>query len=944
MAELLERLTRALEGRYEIERELGRGGMATVYLAQDSRHERQVAVKVLKPELAAVIGPERFLREIKVTASFTHPHILPLHDSGEADSLLYYVMPYAEGESLRDRLNREKQLSLVDALRIAREIADALDYAHRHHVLHRDIKPENILLEEDHAVVADFGIARAVEGGEGLTATGVAIGTPAYMSPEQASGEGQLDARSDLYSLGCVLYEMLAGKPPFTGPTAESVLNQHRAAEVPAITAVRPGVPSEIEGNLSRLLAKTPADRYPTAGKLAEALQVPLDVPLPGDRAPLPRRWFLGAGLGTAIAALGIVAVITGVIPVPGCGQERTISTQADPLEWIWVADFDGPANDALLSDAARNLVAGGLDQSGVVAAVPRQQVKMALRLAQRPDTVRVDAELAKELAYRSAIRAVVTGQVDRIGSAYSTILRVEDVERDSVLFTVSEVADGEDKLISVLTELTEDLNRELRRRRGQVSPTRPGLVVDTPSLEAYRKLVEGERSVADGDWVGAIEFYRDATRLDPGCAVAYHKIGIQFRNLQMSDSARVAIGKAHEHRDRLSDERALLLEADREQDVDLKISTMKRILKTNPNNEEIWNDLGVHLGFVGQIDESVEALRRAIEIQPVGGEPSTWSNLILSLIGAGRFDEAREVIEEELPGAMGAVVASILAAAEGEWSTQDSLTSSVWKDATAPSLWRYIAATGLASARAARGEISAAAESFDQGRRLANEANISSHECSFGLAFLRLTSQLKLGSADAVHLPETMARNVVANGLNAAANGNLSVARESLGELKGRPRDLRSEGVESFLPVLEAWIATREDRWETVVELARPVATAHRNPAGSIIAKPAARWLVANAYESMGRADSAAYYYELALSPLRVRPRGIMLRGLSYSFIHQRLVLLYASMGRLEDARRHWEILSEIFTRPDPEVKYLVDEAREALTSAEAMAAAEKG
>jgi len=217
-----DRLASALSDRYRIERELGKGGMATVYLAHDLRHDRQVAIKVLRPELTAALGHERFLREITTTANLRHPHILPLHESGAAGEFLYYVMPFVEGESLRDRLIREKQLPVDDALQIAREVADALSYAHSRGLVHRDIKPENILLERGHAVVADFGIARAITAAETetLTQTGLAVGTPLYMSPEQAAGERSLDGRSDLYSLGCVLYEMLAGEPPYTGPTA----------------------------------------------------------------------------------------------------------------------------------------------------------------------------------------------------------------------------------------------------------------------------------------------------------------------------------------------------------------------------------------------------------------------------------------------------------------------------------------------------------------------------------------------------------------------------------------------------------------------------------------------------------------------------------------------------------------------------------------------------
>jgi serine/threonine-protein kinase len=229
---------------------------------------------VLNPELAAALGAERFQREIEIAAGLHQPHILPLHDSGEAGGFLYYVMPLSEGESLRDRLVREKQLPIEDALRIAREVADALSYAHSHDVIHRDIKPENILLESGHAVVADFGIARAITaaGGQTLTGTGMAIGTPAYMSPEQAAGEKNLDGRTDLYALGCVLYEMLAGQPPFTGPTTESVIRQHMAVEAPSIRGIRPAVPASVAAAIQRALAKTPADRFGTVALFAEAL------------------------------------------------------------------------------------------------------------------------------------------------------------------------------------------------------------------------------------------------------------------------------------------------------------------------------------------------------------------------------------------------------------------------------------------------------------------------------------------------------------------------------------------------------------------------------------------------------------------------------------------------------------------------------------------------
>jgi len=270
----LPRLVAAFADRYRIERELGAGGMATVYLAQDLKHDRKVAVKVLRPELAAVIGAERFLSEIKTTANLQHPHILPLHDSGEADSFLFYVMPYVEGETVRDRISREKQLPVADAVRIATEVAGALDYAHRHGVIHRDIKPENILLHDGSALVADFGIALAASkaGGTRMTETGMSLGTPHYMSPEQAMGEREITARSDVYALGCVLYEMLMGEPPFTGPTAQAIIAKVMTDVPHALTLHRKTVPPQVEAATLQALQKLPADRFGTAAEFAEAL------------------------------------------------------------------------------------------------------------------------------------------------------------------------------------------------------------------------------------------------------------------------------------------------------------------------------------------------------------------------------------------------------------------------------------------------------------------------------------------------------------------------------------------------------------------------------------------------------------------------------------------------------------------------------------------------
>jgi Tol biopolymer transport system component/tRNA A-37 threonylcarbamoyl transferase component Bud32 len=316
MDEVLERLNAALAGRYAVERELGHGGMAVVYLAEDLKHHRRVALKILRPELAASVGSQRFLREIEIAATLTHPHILPLYDSGEADGLLYYVMPFVAGESLRDRLSRERRLPVADALAITTEAADALGHAHALGVIHRDIKPENILLEAGHAVVSDFGIARAVSaaGTSTLTETGLAVGTPAYMSPEQASGSKDVDARSDLYALGCVLYEMLTGDAPYAGPTPMAILAKKLSEPAPRVSVERSQVPAQVEAALVKVLAAEPADRFVTAADFAAALAGRPFEHLVTAETRRRRRRLAAIAAVAALAAAGAYLVLSGTL------------------------------------------------------------------------------------------------------------------------------------------------------------------------------------------------------------------------------------------------------------------------------------------------------------------------------------------------------------------------------------------------------------------------------------------------------------------------------------------------------------------------------------------------------------------------------------------------------------------------------------------------------
>src|SRR5262245_10963838 len=354
------RLKEALASQSRVDPELGRGGFAAVFLAHDVRHARPVALKVLHPEIAATLGPERFKQEIKLAARLQHPHILGVFDSGETNGQLWFTMPFVEGETLRDRLVRDKQLPLEQAVRTIREVADALDYAHRHGVIHRDIKPENILLTEGHALVADFGIARALNQGA-ITATGMAVGTPAYMSPEQASGTANVDARSDVYSLGCVFYEMLTGEPPFTGPTPQAILSRVLTEAPRAVRQTRPGVPPAIDAAAARAIARVAADRFQTAGEFGAAVGQAEEARRTADAisaqmpaAPLPAR--RRARL-THAAAHAVAAAITAALWI-GMRPRVTEPTSSKRLAVLPFENL-GSAEDEYFADGITDEVRG---------------------------------------------------------------------------------------------------------------------------------------------------------------------------------------------------------------------------------------------------------------------------------------------------------------------------------------------------------------------------------------------------------------------------------------------------------------------------------------------------------------------------------------------------------------------------------------------------------
>ncbi len=499
------RLGEALSGRYMLEQEIGSGGTAVVLLARDLKHERPVAIKVLRPELAASLGAERFLREIKIAAGLTHPHILSVHDSGEADGLLYYVMPYVEGESLRARLQRGGALPVDEALRIAREVADALSYAHSRGVVHRDIKPGNILLIGGHAVVADFGIATAAgPDSDPLTDLGLVVGTPAYMSPEQAAGHAAVDGRSDLYSLGCVVYEMLTGQPPFTGASAQAVLNRHSHDQPVPVRSHRPSVPVEIDAVVQRLLAKLPADRYATASLFAAALPPDTGEPTPGQ--PVKRRVALRTW-GGVVGAAGLMAVVL-------LARPHSSGALDESLYLVLPFQHRGQSPPALLDgDRCESLLHEALGRWRGVSMVDPLWVRDA---GSRPGAIVTSLDAGLAMARLRGAGAMVSGEVWQAGDTVFVRGAVYDVARKGRVLherTVALRADLSDAW-NRFEELADALVTDGTRGGADAGP-------GTLSLPAWRAYEAGREALLAWDLATARRELQTAVAEDPAYARA---------------------------------------------------------------------------------------------------------------------------------------------------------------------------------------------------------------------------------------------------------------------------------------------------------------------------------------------------------------------------------------------------------------------------------------
>jgi eukaryotic-like serine/threonine-protein kinase len=610
MTSLQQQLEAGLAGRYHLERELGEGGMAVVFLAQDLRHDRKVAVKVLRPDLSAAIGAERFLREIKLAAGLNHPHILPLYDSGQAGELLFYVMPNMEGRSLRERLQRERQLPLSDAIAITREVASALDYAHRHQVVHRDIKPENILLHEGSAMVADFGIGKALSADGSLTQTGMVMGTPIYMSPEQAAGDPGVDGRTDLYSLACVLFEMLTGEPPFTGATPQAIIAKRFVSPIPKVRVAR-DVPEAVDDALTRALARTPVDRFATAAQFGEALRG-INGSGPSDQATAVGRTPASSPARKAIAVLPLA------------------NMSADP-------------ENEYFSDGMTEEIINAL------AKVPGVQV------ASRTSSF---AFKGKEVDVRTigeklGVSSVLEGSVRKVGNRVRITAQLINVADGYHLWSETYDRQLED-VFAIQDEISHAIVDALKLRLGSDAET---LVAPAKNIEAYTLYLKG-RFVFNKDTEPstrkALDFFQQSLLQDPGYARSY--AGIADCWTQLADDfvvpddayprAKAAATRALQHDPDLVEAITSVgkVLCWYEWDFAAAARQLRRAVALNENHAEAHWALGSVLPTVGLLPEAVEEMRKGLILDPLSAVYSRWLGRFLLFGG----DYARAIAQAE--------------------------------------------------------------------------------------------------------------------------------------------------------------------------------------------------------------------------------------------------------------------------------------------------------
>src|SRR5437660_1666286 len=909
MRDLLARLQSALGDAYRIERELGGGGMSRVFLAQETALKRQVVIKVLPPEMAAGVNVERFRREVELAASLQHPYIVPLLSAAASGDLLYYTMPLVEGESLRAKLARQGELPVSETIRVLADVADALAYAHAHGVVHRDIKPDNVLISGKHAVVTDFGVSKAVSASSGgsLTSLGVALGTPAYMAPEQAAADPHLDHRADLYALGILGYEMLTGRPPFTAATPQATLAAQVTQTPQPVTAQRPAVPGALNALVMRCLEKHPADRFQSAGAVLEALEQ-------------------------------MVTPSGGITPTGSAPYDAVAAAAAARAHPLRVAGLF-----ALASVAVLGVVYFLMNQLGLPGWVMPGAIGKALGRMGRKSGTALDVALARELAQREGAKAVVHGEIDPVGRSYVLSADLLSAADGTVLVTLRENARDNGAIIEAVDRLSGRLRERIGESLKTIRASEPLEQVTTGSLEALRKYTEGVRAEEGGDVESAISLLTEATALDTGFAMAYRKLAVVLSNSGASrEQVVAATRRAFEHRDRLPEvERYLAIayfHSDVDHDPSRVMSAYRSVLERDPENTTALNNLALALNLARRWVEAESLARRAIAL---GVNWTFYNNAMWAQAGQGHWADVQATLDQDaraLPHNPRVQEArTFLAAARGDYAVAERQAQALQQEQRTSPVWRARTSTYLLSLDELRGRLRQAEQDARDFQAASEQRGLPGDYVGGALDAAWLDLRYRNRPAAALERVEAALRRHPLASMPAADRpypelarfyaraGRLDQAKRLVAEFERNVTEGLRRGV-SLRHAAAADIALSEGRTRDAITGYR--AWYDENEYGC----PSCGWLeLAGIYDKGRQSDSALAIYE----------RIISTPGMFRLFFHfvddsygraptfKRLGELYEARGDRAKALEYYGRFVDLWKGADPELQLVVRDVR---------------
>jgi serine/threonine-protein kinase len=1036
--ELEGRLQAAVAPTYRILRELGGGGMSRVFLAEEARLSRQVVVKVLPPETSAGVNAERFEREIQLAARLQHPHIVPLLTAGASGDLLYYVMPFIAGESLRVKLSREGELPIPEAVRILREVVDALAYAHRNGVVHRDIKPDNVLLSEGHAVVTDFGVAKAVSASSGsssLTSLGVALGTPAYMAPEQAAADPHVDHRADIYAVGALAYEMLCGRPPFTATSPQAMLAAHITQVPEPVLQHRRTVSPALNAAIMRCLEKRPADRWQSAAELVaqfEAVLTPSGgltptTPMPAvgsdagtairlaqparltalfavgaalvlglvwlavqrlglpdwvlwgatallligwpvmlvagaherrralartaGLAPTPsgglapwrswRRALVGGGLGfaglAAAAALYTAMRLLGIGPVGTLVASGVLADRAKLL----LSDFENRSPDSTLGGSVTEAFRVDLSQSPTLRLTDPQEVNDVLRRMQRPTGVTLTPSLAREIAERAGVKAVVTGQIDPVGQGYVLSASLVGAADGRLLSAVRESADNPAALLPAIDRLSKKLRERIGESLTSIRANPALEQVTTGSLDALRKYSEALRLDDEDKTDQAIPLLEDAVALDSGFAMAWRKLAVLLGNTRTSSSRQVAAAtNAFRFRDRLP-----ALERDLtagyyytfvEYDQAKAMAAYRSVLASDPDNGPALNNQAVLLADDRHYAEAESLLTRAMR---VGRAASFYMNAVRIEVNQGQLPAAQATVErfaQLVPGSASLLtMQGWLAAVNRDFPGSARVWQQLGERFGESPVWRRTATMNLAFQYQKEGRMAEAARQYRQAMADAETARQPGDYLQTAANLALMTAAFRTGHDAATTLAEALSQHPLSSMdpldrpypwlvLAFARSGRTEEARRLLREYESAvPAGLRASDVLSWWAVGAVAEAEHRDAdalaaWRTAYQRSGSCGTC-------------GLFEIAGTLDRMGQPDSARAAYERLVTRPSVQS-AVQYESFALAPSYKRLGELYETRGDRKKAADYYGRFVDLYQHADPELQPAVRDARERL------------